>query len=97
MQQATPFHGYVFRILTAQGKSAPGGERSYVVNGEMREGFALIAYPADYRVSGVMSFIVNQDGVIYQQDLGPETEKIALGISEYDPDAGWQKAELPAP
>ncbi len=94
---ATPFHGYVFRILTAQGKSAPGGERSYVVNGEMREGFALIAYPAVYRVSGVMTFIVNQDGVIYQQDLGPETEKMAQGINAYDPDAGWQKAELPTP
>jgi len=95
--QATPFHGYVFRMLSAQGKSAPGGERSYVVNGEMREGFALIAYPAAYRVSGVMTFIVNQDGVIYQQDLGPETAKIAQGINAYDPDAGWQKAELPAP
>lgn len=95
--QATPFHGYVFRILTAQGKSAPGGERSYVVNGEMRDGFALIAYPAVYRVSGVMTFIVNQDGVIYQQDLGPETEKIAQGTSEFNPDAGWQKVESAAP
>ncbi len=94
---ATPFHGYVFRILTAQGKSAPGGERSYVVNGEMREGFALIAYPAIYRVSGVMTFIVNQDGVIYQQDLGPETERIAQATNAYDPDAGWQKLESPAP
>ncbi len=95
--QATPFHGYVFRMLNAQGKSAPGGERSYIVNGEMRDGFALIAYPAVYRVSGVMTFIVNQDGVIYQQDLGPETEKIAQGISEFNPDAGWQKVESAAP
>jgi len=95
--QATPFHGYFFRILTAQGKSALGGERSYIVNGEMREGFALIAYPAAYRVSGVMTFIVNQDGVIYQQDLGPQSEKIAEGLSAFNPDAGWQKVELAAP
>ncbi len=63
----------------------------------MREGFALIAYPAVYRVSGVMTFIVNQDGVVYQQDLGPQTQKMAEGISEFNPDAGWQKVEQPAP
>jgi Protein of unknown function (DUF2950) len=91
--QATPFHGYLFRILTDQGKSAQGGERSYIVNGEMRDGFALIAYPAAYRVSGVMSFIVNQDGVVYQKDLGPETEKIVAAIDQFNPDAGWQKVE----
>jgi len=91
--QATPFHGYLFRILTDQGKSAQGGERSYIVNGEMRDGFALIAYPAAYRVSGVMSFIVNQDGVVYQKDLGPETGKIAAAISQFNPDSGWQKVE----
>lgn len=91
--QATPFHGYLFRILTDQGKSAQGGERSYIINGEMRDGFALIAYPAAYRVSGVMSFIVNQDGVVYQKDLGPETEKIAAAIIQFDPDPSWQKVE----
>ncbi|MGO9515382.1 MAG: DUF2950 domain-containing protein [Steroidobacteraceae bacterium] len=91
--QATPFHGYLFRILTDQGKSALGGERSYIINGEMRDGFALIAYPAAYRVSGVMSFIVNQDGVVYQKDLGPETEKIAAAIIQFDPDPSWQKVE----
>jgi len=91
--QATPFHGYLYRILTDQGKAAPGGERSYIVNEEMRDGFALIAYPASYRVSGVMSFIVNQGGVVYQKDLGPETAKNAAAISQFNPDSGWQKVE----
>jgi hypothetical protein len=92
-EQPTPFHGYLYRILAAQGKSAKGGERSYIVNGEMRDGFALIAYPAAYRVSGVMTFIVDQDGVIYQKDLGAETAKIAAGISRFNPESGWQPIE----
>jgi hypothetical protein len=92
-EQPTPFHGYVYRILTAQGKSAAGGARSYIVNGEMRDGYALIAYPAAYRVSGVMTFIVDQDGVVYQRDLGAETLNIAAGISRFDPDSSWQKVE----
>jgi hypothetical protein len=91
--QATPFHGYLFRILTAQGKGAAGGAHSYLVDGAMRDGFALIAEPALYRVSGVMTFIVNQDGQIYQKDLGPDTTKLAAAITEFDPDSSWQKVE----
>jgi hypothetical protein len=91
--QPTPFHGYLYRILTAQGKSAAGGERSYIVNGEMRNGFALIAYPAAYRVSGVMTFLIDQDGVVYQKDLGAETPKLAAEVSRFDPDSSWHKVE----
>jgi hypothetical protein len=92
-EEPSPFHGYYYRILTAQGKSAPGGAKSYIVNGEMTEGFALLAYPADYRSSGVMTFIVNQDGIIYQKDLGPKTAELASAIKEYAPDKTWHKAE----
>jgi hypothetical protein len=87
----TPFHGYLFRLLTAQGPAAPGGAKSYVSNGEMKDGFALIAYPAEYRKSGVMSFIVNQDGVIYEKDLGEETVKVASQTTQYNPDSSWRK------
>jgi hypothetical protein len=90
-EQPTPFHGYLYRVLTAQGKSATGGERNYIVNGEMRDGFALIAYPAAYRVSGVMTFIVDQDGVVYQKDLGAETSKIAADVNRFNPDSSWHK------
>jgi hypothetical protein len=90
--QGTPFHGYYFRILTGADKSAAGAG-SYIVNGAMRGGFALIARPAIYDSSGVMTFIVNQDGVVYQKDLGPETPKIAAAISRFNPDVGWQKVE----
>jgi hypothetical protein len=89
----SPFHGYYYRILTAQGKSVHGGARSYIVNGDMTGGFALLAYPADYRSSGVMTFIVGQDGVIYQKDLGPKTAELASAIKEYSPDKTWHKAE----
>jgi hypothetical protein len=89
----SPFHGYYYRILTAQGKSADGGAKSYIVNGDMTGGFALLAYPADYRSSGVMTFIVGQDGVIYQKDLGPKTAELASAIKEYSPDKTWHKAE----
>lgn len=91
--QPTPFHGYFFRILNAQGKSAKRGARSYIVNGEMRDGFALIAFPAVYRVSGVMTLLVNQDGVVYQKDLGSETAKIAAEITQFDPNSGWEKVK----
>ena len=74
---AAPFHGYYFRILTAQGAAAPGGAKSYVVNGDMSGGFALVAWPAEYDVTGVMTFIVNQDGVVYEKDLGPESAAMA--------------------
>ncbi|MDH4180892.1 MAG: DUF2950 domain-containing protein [Betaproteobacteria bacterium] len=90
-----PFHGYVYRILTAQGKNAPGGAKSYVKNGRMTEGFALLATPAKYGDTGVMSFIVNQDGVVYEKDLGPNTSAAAAGIKAFDPDSSWQKAVPP--
>jgi Protein of unknown function (DUF2950) len=89
----SPYHGYFYRILTAQGASVPGGAKSYVVNGEMTGGFAIVAYPAVYRSSGVMTFIVNQDGVVYQKDLGAKTATLAGAIKEYAPDKTWRKAE----
>ena len=88
-----PFNGYYFRILTAQGNNAEGGAKSYLVNGNMVGGFAFVAYPAVYRSSGVMTFIVNQNGVVYQKDLGPNTEKIANAMTEYDPDSTWERAD----
>jgi hypothetical protein len=88
-----PFSGYYFRIVTAQGKNAEGGAKSYLVNGEMTSGFAFVAYPAVYRSTGVMTFIVNKDGVLYQKDLGPDTEKVANAMTEYDPDSTWDRVE----
>ncbi|MGC2412425.1 MAG: DUF2950 domain-containing protein [Stellaceae bacterium] len=85
-----PYYGYYFRILTDQGASAPGGFRNYVVDGHMTGGFALLAYPAIYGDSGVMTFIVNQDGIVYQKNFGLATSRIALQITQYDPDATWQ-------
>jgi hypothetical protein len=84
-----PYHGYFFRILKAQGASATGGAKSYVVDGRMTGGFAFLAYPAEYRSSGVMTFIVNQRGVIYQKDLGEKTAEMAKEITEYSPDKSW--------
>ena len=86
-----PYHGYLFRILTAQGKDAPGGARSYIKNGHMTEGYALVAWPAKYDDTGVMTFIVNQDGVVYQKNLGPGTDAAARAIGAYNPDASWTK------
>ncbi len=88
----TPYHGYLYRILKSQGKDAPGGARDYMIQGKMIGGFALIAYPAHYRASGVMTFIVNQDGIVYQNDLGKETRRIAHSIQAYDPDSTWTRA-----
>ncbi len=88
-----PYHGYYYRILKAQGKNAPGGEYDYVVNGKMIGGFALIAYPAEYGNSGVMTFVVNQEGVVYEKNLGEDTEKIAAAMKKYDPDKTWKKVE----
>jgi hypothetical protein len=88
-----PFNGYFFRILTSQGPHAPGGAKNYIVNGKMTAGFAFVAYPADYRSSGVMTFIVNASGVIYEKDLGPDTTKLAEAMTTYDPDSTWEKAE----
>ena len=92
-----PYHGYAFRILTAQGPSAPGGAKSFVKNGRMTEGFGLIAWPAKYDYTGVMTFIVNQDGVVYEKDLGPNTATAAAAIKSFNPDSSWQRATLPKP
>ena len=89
----TPYRGYYFRVLTRQGKHAPGGEKNYVVDGKMTSGFALVAFPAEYRSSGVMTFIVGEDGVVYQKDLGKKTEVAARTLKEYDPNSTWQKTE----
>ena len=91
--QPTPFHGYLYHALVSQGKDAPGGAKNYMNGGKMTAGFAFIAYPADYRSSGVMTFIVDQDGVVYQKDLGKDTATLAKAMKEYDPDSTWQKAE----
>ena len=88
-----PLWGYCFRVLTAQGPAAKGGARSYIVNGEMSGGFALIAYPAEYGRGGIMTFIVNQDGVVYQKDLGEDTPKVAAGLEAYDPDQTWAEVK----
>ena len=89
----TPYRGYYYLILTRQGKNGPGGAKGYIVNGKMSEGFAFAAYPAEYRSSGVMTFIVGQDGVVYERDLGKETDVRAQALKEYNPDSSWQKAE----
>ncbi len=89
----TPYHGYYFKILKAQGENAPGGEISYINEGKMIAGFGLIAYPAKYGVSGVMTFMVNQTGTVYEKNLGPETEELAKAVTKYDPDKTWNKAE----
>jgi hypothetical protein len=91
--QPSPYHGYYFRILKAQGKNAPGGAYDYVVNGNMIGGFALVAYPAQYGNSGIMTFIVNQAGVVYQKNLGKDTAQIAQTIKLFDPDKTWKKVE----
>ena len=88
----TPYQGYFFHMLARQGKDVPGGAKSYIVNGKMTEGFAFVAYPAEYRSSGVMTFIVNQDGVVYQKDLGKKTEALGKSMHEYNPDSSWSKA-----
>jgi len=89
----TPYRGYYFHILTRQGKDAPGGAKNYIVNGKMTKGFAFVAYPAEYRSSGVMTFVVNQDGTVYEKDLGKKTDVRAQAMKVYSPDSSWQKAE----
>jgi hypothetical protein len=88
-EPGSPLHGYYFRILTAQGKNAPGGPKSYLVNGDMSGGYALVAWPAQYDASGVMTFVVDKSGVIRQKDLGPETPTAAKAITAFDPDKSW--------
>jgi len=84
-----PYHGYFYRVLKAQGPAAPGGAMSYEVDGKLKRGFALVAYPAQYRNSGVMTFIVNQKGQVYQKDLGEQTSDLAKSMTEYNPDKTW--------
>lgn len=89
----SPFHGYYFRILEGQGKGAKGGAAEYVVGGEMTAGFAIVAWPVYYDASGVMTFVVNQDGTVYERDLGPETKAAAEKITRYDPDRTWHPVQ----
>ena len=93
--ESAPYHGYFYRILTAQGKDAPGGARDYLVKGKMIGGFAMVAYPAKYGSSGVMTFIVNQGGIVYEKNLGRDTKKVALATSTFDPDKTWARAGAP--
>jgi hypothetical protein len=88
-----PFNGYFFRVLTRQGPHAPGGAKNYVVDGKMTAGFAFVAYPVEYRSSGVMTFIVSESGATYEKDLGPETTKLAEAMTTYDPDSTWHQAQ----
>jgi hypothetical protein len=93
-EEPLPFRGYYFRILTSYGSSTNEGTRSYLVNGEMRNGFALLAFPAEYGKSGVMTFIVNQNGIVYERDLGEETAKLAEAMESYILDDTWKPANL---
>jgi hypothetical protein len=86
-----PFNGYFFRILTKQGSKAQGGAKNYVAHGKMTGGFAFVAYPAEYRDSGIMTFIIAKDGAIYQKDLGAKTNEVAAAMTDYDPGDGWEK------
>jgi hypothetical protein len=88
-EQPLPFHGYYFKILTRQGKNAPGDKYDYVIGGNMVGGFALVAFPSNWGKSGVMTFIVNQQGKVYQKNLGPDTLKVAQDVDTYDPDETW--------
>ena len=90
-QQRIPYHGYYYKVLTRQGPSAPGGALDYVVRGKMIGGFALVAYPAQYGNSGVMTFLVNHEGTIYEKNLGPQTAGIATAMTAFDPDSTWQR------
>jgi hypothetical protein len=87
-----PYHGYYYRILTRQGAGAPGGAYDYLVDGKLRGGFALIAYPSEYGNSGIMTFMVNHDGTVFEKDLGPETGRLAPKIEAFLPDSTWSKA-----
>jgi hypothetical protein len=89
-----PYYGYYFRILTGQGVDTPEGARSYISNGRMTKGFALIAWPATYGASGIMSFIVDEDGIVFQKDLGPRTAAVASGIKVFDPDLSWAEVKI---
>ncbi len=90
-QQRTPYHGYYYKILTRQGPNASGGALDYVVRGQMIGGFALVAYPAEYGNSGVMTFLVNHQGIIFEKDLGPRTSAVAAGMAAFNPDGTWRR------
>jgi hypothetical protein len=90
----TPYHGYFFRMLEGQGPKAQGGALDYIVRGHMIGGFAAVAYPARYGNTGVMTFIVNQDGIVYQKDLGRDTAKLAPAIARFDPSTGWTAVSM---
>jgi hypothetical protein len=87
-----PYHGYFFKILRKQGKNAPGGAYKYVISGNMVAGFAVVAWPAVYRSSGIMTFVVNQNGIVYEKDLGSDTGKLVKAMKAYDPDKTWKRA-----
>ncbi len=89
--KGSPYHGYYYRVLRAQGANAKGGVKSYIVDGKMTGGFALVAHPADYRSSGVMTFLVNDNGTIYQKDLGENTDELVKQMNEYNPDRSWKR------
>jgi hypothetical protein len=90
--QPQPYHGYCYRMLSGQGASAPGGAMSYLINGQMIAGFAVVAHPAEYGSSGIMTFIVSRDGVVFEKDLGPDTTKLAAEIQAFDPGDGWARS-----
>lgn len=94
-EKSSPYHGYYYRILTRQGSNVPGGKYDYVINGNMIAGFALVAFPAKYGSSGVMTFVVNNQGKIYQKDLGPKTAEIVEKMKEYNPDSTWEPFHAP--
>ena len=89
-----PYHGYYYKVLKAQGKNAPGGAYNYTIKGRMIGGFAMVAYPANYGVSGVMTFIVNHDGIVYEKNLGKDTARIARAMKLFDPDKTWKKIKI---
>jgi hypothetical protein len=89
-----PYHGYLYRILKMQGPNAPGGVKNYLRDGQMTEGFAIVAWPAAFENSGIMTFLVDQDGIVFQKDLGPNTAKIAAGITSFDPDVTWTRIDI---
>ena len=95
-EEPRPYHGYYYRILTRQGEEAKGGAFDYVVDGRMIGGFGLIAHPAEYGNSGIMTFMVSHDGVVFEKDLGPDTAEIAAEIEDFDPDSSWKAVEPPS-
>jgi hypothetical protein len=95
--KGVPFHGYIYRLVTRQGPNAYGGAYDYMVNGQLLGGFAAVAFPAEYGNSGVMTFMVNHDGVVFSKDLGPDTAKLALAIDSFDPGSDWKKESAEEP